>query len=150
MDYRISALDERHIGRCEALNGLLAQLSSSARPLSREDWESILREPSTRMFVVTDGNDVPVGMATVCRTLAPTGVKWWIEDVVVDERVRGLGLGRRLVRHLLDYVSLLGDATVMLTSRPSRVAANSLYCAMGFERKETNVYRMKVERNGQV
>lgn len=146
MDYQISAFSENHLGRWNDLNGLLAQLSESARPLCAEEWREILMEPSTRMFVATDGVGVPVGMATVCRTLAPTGIKWWVEDVVVSDHVRGHGLGRRLVEYALDYISSIESASVMLTSRPSRVAANNLYRSMGFGQKETNVYRMNLEK----
>ena len=35
----------------------------------------------------------------------------------------------------------LGAKTIDLTSRPSREAANRLYQRLGFEMRETNVYR---------
>jgi ribosomal protein S18 acetylase RimI-like enzyme len=65
----------------------------------------------------------------------------WVEDVVVDETLRGRSLGRRLVEHAIEYASRCGKVTLMLTSRPSREAANALYRSSGFSLKETNVYK---------
>ena len=73
----------------------------------------------------------------------PTGGKAWIEDVVVDETFRGQGLSKLLVAHAIEFTKSKGIPSLMLTSNPKRIAANKLYQAMGFERKETNVYRMK-------
>jgi ribosomal protein S18 acetylase RimI-like enzyme len=68
----------------------------------------------------------------------------WIEDVVVDEAARGKSVGRRLVEHAMAYAASLGGGSLMLTSRPSRIAANRLYRSCGFSTKETNVYVMPV------
>jgi ribosomal protein S18 acetylase RimI-like enzyme len=46
-----------------------------------------------------------------------------------------------LVQAALDRAAELGARTVDLTSRPDRAAANRLYQRMGFEVRETNVYR---------
>jgi ribosomal protein S18 acetylase RimI-like enzyme len=73
----------------------------------------------------------------------PTGTKAWIEDVVVDERARGKGVGKELMNHALNVAKELGAKSADLTSRPSREAANKLYQAIGFEGRETNVYRYK-------
>jgi ribosomal protein S18 acetylase RimI-like enzyme len=80
-------------------------------------------------------------MLTLALFAIPTGVRAWIEDVVVDEDVRGGGVGALLVRRALDLAFESGARTVDLTSRPSREAANRLYQRLGFELRETNVYR---------
>ena len=82
------------------------------------------------------------GMLTVGIYYSPTGGKAWIEDVVVDEAFRGQGLSKLLVAHAIQFVESKQIPLLMLTSNPTRVAANKLYQAMGFGRKETNVYRM--------
>ena len=82
-------------------------------------------------------------MLTVGIYYSPTGGKAWIEDVVVDESFRGQGLSKLLVAHAVEFVKAKQVPSLMLTSNPKRIAANKLYQAMGFERKETNVYRMK-------
>ena len=71
-------------------------------------------------------------------------MKMWIEDVVVDEALRGRSIGRLLVEKAVGYAATLGDGTLLLTSRPSREAANALYRSCGFEFKETNNYTMKI------
>ena len=71
----------------------------------------------------------------------PTGIKAWVEDVVVDDGARGKGVGKSLMRHAMEQAKKLGAKTVDLTSRPSREAANKLYQSLGFETRQTNVYR---------
>ena len=110
--------------------------------------------PATRMFaVVEDGGDcgVPgggriVGCASLCVFDSPTGKKGHIEDVVVSSACRGQHLGRKLLEHMLDYARTnLAPIDIHLTSRPSRVAANTLYRSLGFEPRDTNVYRLIIE-----
>ena len=71
----------------------------------------------------------------------PTGLRAWVEDVVVDEKARGKGVGKALSEYALKEALLMGVMTVDLTSRPDRVAANQLYQRVGFTKRETNVYR---------
>ena len=75
----------------------------------------------------------------------PTGTRAWIEDVVVDEAARGSGVGAALNQAALDHARARGAKTVDLTSRPSREAANRLYQRLGFEPRETNVYRYELD-----
>ena len=81
-------------------------------------------------------------MLTLGKYYSPTGCKAWIEDVVVDNAYRGQGLGRMLVEEAIEQARGWGAETLMLTSNPKRIAANALYRSLGFEPKETNVYRM--------
>lgn len=83
-------------------------------------------------------------MLCVCVYVCPTGRKVWIEDVVVDSEFRGRAFGKLLVNYAMDYAKSLGNVTVMLTSRPTRIAANVLYRSVGFKIKETNVYCKKL------
>jgi ribosomal protein S18 acetylase RimI-like enzyme len=128
----------------ESVNALLPQLSSSARPLSLEALTSMVRAPGTSLFVAHH-DDQMVGMLTLVTFLIPTGRRALIEDVVVDESVRGLGIGVALTTAALDHARQLGVTTVDLTSRPARVAANALYKKVGFSQRETNVYRFSLE-----
>ena len=73
--------------------------------------------------------------------LIRTGLRAIIEDVVVDERSRGQGVGRLLNEAALELARAAGAVTVDLTSRPSREAANRLYLNLGFVVRDTNVYR---------
>ena len=74
----------------------------------------------------------------------PTGNKAWIEDVVVDQSARGKGIGRALMNHALEEAKKCGVKSIDLTSRPSRESANQLYQSLGYEIRQTNVYRYKI------
>ncbi|MEI2705389.1 MAG: GNAT family N-acetyltransferase [Ilumatobacteraceae bacterium] len=122
-----------------AVHRLLPQLSSAAPP-SIEELQAIVDDPDTGLFVAKlDG--VVVGMLTLVLFRIPTGVKAWIEDVVVDGAARGHGLGDALNRAALAHARAHGATAVSLTSRPSREAANRLYQRIGFTVRDTNVYR---------
>jgi ribosomal protein S18 acetylase RimI-like enzyme len=86
-----------------------------------------------------------VGSLTLAMFRIPTGVRAWIEDVVVDESARGRGVGEALTQEALGRARAAGARTVELTSRPSREAANRLYLRLGFEVRDTNVYRFSLE-----
>ena len=84
-----------------------------------------------------------VGSLTLAVFRIPTGMRAWIEDVVVDSGARGRGVGELLVRAAIGRAAEIGARTVDLTSRPSRADANRLYTNLGFDQRETNVYRYK-------
>lgn len=127
-----------------AMNALVPQLSSSATPLEMSDLEAIVASPATTLFVARADGDV-VGTLTLAVFTIPTGVRAWIEDVVVDDGARGAGAGEALTRAALKEAQRRGARSVDLTSRPSREAANALYRRVGFVQRETNVYRWSIE-----
>ena len=141
---RIYELCEARPQYLPAINALLVQLSSDPRPFGMKELEAIVDSPATHLFIL-ECDGVVAGMLTLGDYLAPTGRKMWIEDVVVDCAFRGRSLGRALVEHAMEYATSLGRGSLMLTSRPSRVAANALYRSCGFEQRDTNVYRMTVD-----
>jgi ribosomal protein S18 acetylase RimI-like enzyme len=127
----------------EAFRRLIPQLSSSSPPPTREHLEAIVSSDSNVMLVaLADG--VCVGSLTLGFIRIPTGLKAWIEDVVVDGAVRGRGVGERLVTEAIAHARERGAKAVELTSNPTRQAANRLYQRIGFVQRETNVYRFKL------
>lgn len=118
---------------------ILPQLSSSPPPTLAELAEIVADADAVLFVARLDG--VVVGSLTLVLYRIPTGVKAWIEDVVVDEAARGHGIGESLNRAALDEARRRGVKGVSLTSRPSREAANRLYQRIGFSARETNVYR---------
>ena len=124
----------------EAMQRLIPQLSSSNPPPSRAELEEIVASTATTLFVARQGGRV-VGALTLVAFRIPTGVRTRIEDVVVDETLRGRRLGERLSAAALEEARRLGARSTDLTSRPAREAANRLYARMGFEQRESNVYR---------
>jgi ribosomal protein S18 acetylase RimI-like enzyme len=124
-----------------AVGGLVGQLSSSSAPPGAAELEQIVASPATRLLVARDDGDAIVGTLTLVLFRIPTGLRAWIEDVVVDEDRRGRGVGEALTREAVRIAADAGARTVDLTSRPDREAANRLYERLGFRRRETNVYR---------
>jgi ribosomal protein S18 acetylase RimI-like enzyme len=120
---------------------LVPQLSSSNPPPGRAALEEIVGSPATVLLVARDDDDPILGSLTLVLFRIPTGLRAWIEDVVVDEEARGRGVGEALNRHALAVAKAAGAKTVDLTSRPSREAANRLYQRLGFVERATNVYR---------
>ena len=130
----------------QAMEALVPQLSSSSPPPSAGELAEIVGSDATHLLLARDG-DGPglggriVGSMTLAVFRIPTGVRAWIEDVVVDGDARGQGVGEVLNKAALDVAAGRGARTVDLTSRPSREAANRLYRRIGFVQRETNVYR---------
>lgn len=122
----------------KALARLLPQLSS-APPPSAAELATLMAGGSTVFIARVDG--AIVGSLTLVLYRIPTGLKMWIEDVVVDEAARGHGVGEALNIAALDEARRQGAKAVSLTSRPSREAANRLYTRIGFSVRDTNVYR---------
>lgn len=131
----------------EAFERLIPQLSRSNPPPSAEALSSIVESPACHLLLAEEEGQI-VGSLTLVVFPIPTAVRAWIEDVVVDEAASGRGIGRQLNEHALELARRLGAKTVDLTSRPSREAANHLYKKIGFQPRETNVYRFELEARG--
>jgi ribosomal protein S18 acetylase RimI-like enzyme len=121
-----------------ALARLLPQLSSATPPTAAE-LATIIAGGSTVFVARVDG--AIVGSLTLVLYRIATGLKAWIEDVVVDEAARGHGVGEALNFAAIEEARRHGAKAVSLTSRPSREAANRLYQRIGFSARDTNVYR---------
>jgi ribosomal protein S18 acetylase RimI-like enzyme len=128
----------------EAFSRLLPQLSRSASKPTEDDLAAIVSSPATTILLATDDDGAVIGSLTLALFRIPTGMRAWIEDVVVDEAARGQGAGEALVQEAIRIAREAGARTVDLTSRPSREAANRLYEKAGFRPRETNVYRYEV------
>ncbi|MEN4012129.1 MAG: GNAT family N-acetyltransferase [Chloroflexota bacterium] len=124
-----------------AFQHLLPQLSSSAIIPSLAEIQEIASNESLFIARDTEQDGKIIGTLTLVTFRIPTGVRSWIEDVVVDESARGKGVGEALTRAALQRARELGAITVDLTSRPTREAANRLYQRVGFELRHTNLYR---------
>lgn len=127
----------------EAYARLLPQLSRTAGP-DMETLRQVVASPATTLLVARQ-DDRLVGMCTLATFHIPSGVRSWIEDVVVDEVTRGGGVGSALVTAAVHLAEAAGARSVDLTSRPERTEANLLYQRLGFAKRETNVYRYSLE-----
>ncbi len=126
-----------------AFQRLIPQLSKSNPAPTKEQLESIVASDSSHILLAKV-DDVIVGSLTLVIFHIPTGIRAWIEDVVVDLDARGKGVGEALNTFALAEAKRQGATTVDLTSRPSREAANRLYQRLGFKARETNVYRYDI------
>ncbi len=130
----------------DAVERLVPQLSSSNPPPTTVELGEVVASPATDLFIALDDGGTIVGISTLATFRIPTGMRAWIEDVVVDDAGRGQGVGTALTEAMLDRARERGCVTVDLTSRPSREAANRLYVRAGFEARDTNVYRYDLRR----
>jgi ribosomal protein S18 acetylase RimI-like enzyme len=125
----------------EAVLKLLPQLGPNSNLPSEKQFRKILKSDNSHFIIAELDNDEIAGMLTLGTYDIPTGTKVWIEDVVVDESLRGKGIGQELTMFAIRFAGSLEAKSIELTSRPSRIAANKLYQKLGFIQRETNVYR---------
>jgi ribosomal protein S18 acetylase RimI-like enzyme len=130
----------------DAVDRLVPQLSQSKPPPSVDELGELVSSPATDLFIALDDDGTIVAMATLVNFRIPTGLRGWIEDVVVDESARGRGVGEAVTQAMLDRARELGCLTVDLTSRPARDVANRLYQRAGFVKRDTNVWRFTLGR----
>ena len=128
----------------EAYQKLTPQLSSSSPAPSKRELSSIIKSDSATVLVAEDESGTILGSMTLVVFRIPTGVRAWIEDVVVDTEARGMGIGQALNEYAIQLAEQAGAKTIDLTSRPSRESANRLYQRLGFVARETNVYRYSI------
>lgn len=127
----------------EAFAELIPQLSSSSPPPGADTLRAIIESTDTVLYVARLDGAI-VGSLTLAFCRIPTGLKAWIEDVVVDATARGRGVGEALNRAAIAEAAHRGAKNVSLTSRASREAANRLYVRLGFVPYETNLYRYTI------
>jgi ribosomal protein S18 acetylase RimI-like enzyme len=126
-----------------ACQRLVPQLTHNNPPPTRGQLAQMLESSTSFLFIARslDFEDGILGLATLVIYRVPTGIRGYIEDVVVDERARGKRIGEALTLACLKQAEHAGAPQVMLTSNPGRTAANRLYQRMGFELRRTNVYK---------
>jgi GNAT superfamily N-acetyltransferase len=123
---------------------LLTEFTESAAALSAEMLADRVRSDMLRVVVAESAGKL-LGTATLClSTTLTSGVIAQVEDVVVTESARGQGVGVGLMQELHAEARRLGCSYLQLTSRPSREAANRLYQSLGYDRRDTNVYRLSL------
>jgi ribosomal protein S18 acetylase RimI-like enzyme len=128
----------------DAFRRLIPQLSRSSPPPSAAELEAVVTADDAHVIVARDDEGRIIGTTTLIVFRIPTGVRAWIEDVVVDEAAGGQGVGKAITRYALDLARRHHAKTVDLTSRPSREVANGMYQSLGFTQRETNVYRFEL------
>ena len=127
----------------EQIVALLAQLSMDypreelGPPLPeayRRAFDLILADPRQHLLVSEqDGRLVATAVLVVTTNLSygarPYGI---IENIVVDESVRGQGIGGAIVRKAIELAREAGCYKVSLTSNVRRVESHHFYESLGF------------------
>ncbi len=139
--YEIRVADAVTPDLIEAFRRLVPQLSKSSPPPTEAQLAEMVAAEANDIVVAQEPDGRILGCLTLITFRIPTGIRCWIEDVVVDEAARGRGVGEALNRFTIELAHSKGARTLDLTSRPSREAANRLYQRLGFVRRDSNVYR---------
>ncbi|HEV2218573.1 MAG TPA: GNAT family N-acetyltransferase [Candidatus Dormibacteraeota bacterium] len=140
---RVEAATEATQELLDALNTLLPQLNPQLKPLTTERLSGVIRDPATTLLVVREDGRI-AGAAAVLVYATPAYVKARIEDVVVDGKSRGKGVGEALVRRCIEVARERGAEIVELQSARWREVANRLYPRLGFKLRESNLYRLEL------
>jgi ribosomal protein S18 acetylase RimI-like enzyme len=128
----------------EQLIALMSQLCPECPSMTYDHFNQILNNPTTKLFIAIDSNQI-IGSLTFAWYPIPTTTRAWIEDVVVNKNHRGKKIGEALVLYAIEEAKKSGIKQVDLTSRPDRVEANKLYLKLGFQKRETNAYRLHLD-----
>jgi ribosomal protein S18 acetylase RimI-like enzyme len=128
----------------QAFQRLVPQLTNNNPPPSLNDLTALVRDTSSTLMVARNNSGEIIGALTLIVYRVPTGIRSIIEDVVVDFSARGLGIGEALMKYAIEVAREKGAANISLTSNPAREAANRLYLKIGFNKRETNAYQMKL------
>ena len=128
----------------EAFQHLIPQLTNNNPPPSLNDLSALVRNEASTLIVVRNENAKIIGALTLTVYRVPTGIRSIIEDVVVDSSARGQGIGEALISRAIEVAREKGAINISLTCNPMREAANRLYQRMGFKKRETNAYQMKL------
>ena len=127
-----------------AFQRLVPQLTDNNPPPSLDNLAALLQDPASTLIVARNENGKIVGALTLAVYRVPTGIRSVIEDVIVDVSVRGEGIGEALMRRAIELAREKGAKNISLTSNPMREAANKLYLRVGFTKRDTNAYQIKL------
>lgn len=128
----------------QAFQRLIPQLTKNHPPPSLDLLHALVSDASSTLLVARDDENKIVGSLILITYKVPTGIRSIIEDVVVDESARGKGIGEALILKAIEIAKEKKAFNISLTSNPLRVAANKLYQKLGFQKRDTNPYQMKL------
>ena len=144
MSVRVDIVREASQELVDAFDRLLPQLSSRAKPLDHEAVHRMVTCDANTVLVARTSEAI-VGTLTLVLLPLPSGLRARVEDVVVDSQARGRGIAGLLTQEAVRIAREAGARTVDLTSRPDREAANRLYERLGFQVRQSTVYRLPLD-----
>jgi ribosomal protein S18 acetylase RimI-like enzyme len=141
---RIDIVTQADAELYEAFKRLVPQLTNNNPPPSLDELADLVQDAASTLMVARDVDDRIVGALTLSVYRVPTGIRSIIEDVIVDNAARGQGIGEALMQRAIELAREKGAQNISLTSNPMREAANRLYLRVGFKKRETNAYQLKL------
>jgi GNAT superfamily N-acetyltransferase len=143
---RIEVVSEATPELHAALARLLPKLNPKLQVPDMARLRRLIADPAATLLVARDG-DAIVGTTTVIVYTTPFWIKARLDEVVVDDSARGKGVGEALVKTALDIGRKRGAQIAELQSGrgPNREAAHRLYERLGFQVRETDVFRIVLE-----
>ena len=143
MEFYIERIKDCSGELTKAINKLLVQLNETAIPLTDQDVKDMIASSVNKLFVArkSDSKEI-IGMLTLIIFRIPFAKKGLLEDLVVDKEYRKKGIGTKLITAALNLARKEGVVYLDFTSSPTRTAANNLYQHLGFEKRDTSVYRI--------
>ena len=126
------------------LSVLLQQLSPGEKTISREELYAVLTDPNAHFVVERDETGRVIAMVALFVLHTFGGFQGIVEQIVVHEAHRRKGLGEKIMNKLIEIAKQERCCEIDLTSRPHRTAAHALYEKLGFQKRDTNVYRLKL------
>lgn len=145
MEFYIEKVKDYSTGLTQAINKLLVQLNEAAAPLTDQDVRDMISSSVNKLFVArkSDSKEI-IGMLTLIVFRIPIAKRGLLEDLVVDEEYRGKGIATKLISEAINEARRNGALHLYFSSNPKRIAANRLYQHLGFEKRDTNLYRVKL------
>lgn len=128
----------------EAFQRLVPQLTNNNPPPAFDDLAALVQDAASTLMVARDDEGVIIGALSLTVYRVPTGIRSIVEDVIVDISARGQGIGEALMLRAVELAREKGASNISLSSNPARVAANQMYVKMGFQKRNTNAYKMNL------
>ncbi|MDO8530463.1 MAG: GNAT family N-acetyltransferase [bacterium] len=123
------------------LNSLLKQWSKKKYQITPAYFKKLAAH--SHILALYDGKTM-IGTVTLIPLYKLSGVKGSIEHLIVDEKYRGRGLGKKLMQGAIDLAKKLNMDAIFLTCEPERKVANALYKKLGFKTKDTYFYSLEI------
>jgi GNAT superfamily N-acetyltransferase len=129
----------------EAINYLLDIESPGSYKVDSKRMMELVDNPLFDLYLMEIAGEI-IGMTSLhyFNSLAKSSA--WVEDVVVHPKHQGKGLGKKIMKHVVQQAKKKGVKHLDLTSSPHRKAANNLYKKLKFKPRKTNVSRLKVKK----
>jgi GNAT superfamily N-acetyltransferase len=129
----------------QKINDLMEILSPGIKKVDSKRFAELIDNPLFELYLLELEGQI-AGMASLhfFDSLAKKSV--WVEDVVIHPKHQGKGLGKKIMKHVMDKAKKRGARHIDLSSSPHRKAANKLYQKLNFEPRNTNWYRLHTKR----